>query len=115
MRRDRCGAILDGVRLMIFLTWASSIVEANGGKKGRARRRSSKFAVAVARLADMLFYRPAGLAGTAGRIGLLIVVAVISYFAGAGLGAVIMKAPLPAMLIIGAILFGYASSDPNVD
>lgn len=100
---------------MIFLAWASSVFSADGPQIPGSRARRSRGAVAVGRLADTLFYRPAGVAGTLGRLGLLVIVAVISYHVGAGVGAVIVKAPVPAALFIGAVLLSWATSDPDRD
>lgn len=94
---------------MIFLAWTSSIFT----KKSRQSAQRSKRARAVERLADTLFYKPAGVAGTLGRLGLLALVAVISYFAGAGLGVVVMKAPVPIALFIGAVFVAWMNSDAD--
>ena len=108
-------AILAGSGLMIFFTWAFSIFATNVRKSRSEHARRSRRTVAVERIADTLFYRPAGVAGTLGRLGLLAVVAVISYFIGAGFGALAMKAPVPVALIIGAVLLGWAPGDPDTD
>lgn len=97
---------------MIFLGFASSIF-GTSKRQERASRRTKRSV--IERVADALFYRPVGPAGVLGRLGMLVVVALVSYFAGAGLGTMIMKAPVAVALIIGAVLVGWANSDPNID
>ena len=94
---------------MIFLTWTSSFFTT----KKRQSAQRSKRALAVERLADTLFYKPAGVAGTLGRLGLLAIVAVVSYFAGAALATVIMQAPVPVALFIGAVFVAWMNSDAD--
>ena len=96
-------------RLMIFLTWATSAFTMTD----RQSARRSKRAVAVERLTDALFYKPAGVAGTLGRLGLLAIVAVVSYFAGAALATVIMQAPVPVALFVGAVFVAWMSNDTD--
>lgn len=99
---------------MILLTWAATIAGMSGSHR-RSSRKGSRSTHIVARLADLLFHRRVGPAGFAVRLGLLFVVAVLSYYLGAGLGNAILKAPVPVALIIGALLVGWASGDPNTD
>ena len=94
---------------MIFLSWTSSFF----ATKKRQGAQRSKRALVVARLADTLFYKPAGVAGTLGRLGLLALVAVISYFAGAGLGLVLIKVPVPIALFIGALFVAWMDGDAD--
>jgi len=103
------GSTPNGSILMIFLTWISSFFAT---KKRQSAQRSRR-TLAVERLADTLFYKPAGVAGTLGRLGLLALVAVISYFAGAGLGVVVMKVPVPIALFIGAVFVAWMNSDAD--
>lgn len=95
---------------MLFLTWAASVLPAN--HDGGRRRKNSK-AVDLAQLAQLLFYRRVGLVGFIGRVSLLAVVAVASYFLGAGVAIVLLKAPVAAALLIGAALFGWASGETD--
>lgn len=97
---------------MIILAWASSVF-VSGDRDRRSRPRRPASAVTVARLAHLLFYKPAGIPGTIGRIGLLMVGAVVSYFVGSGLGELMMRAPVPMALMFGAAFFALASRDPD--
>lgn len=97
---------------MILLAWASSVF-VSGDKNRRSRPRRSASSAAVARLAHLLFYKPVGIPGTIGRVGLLMVSAVVSYFVGSGMGELMMKAPVPMALMFGAVFFALASRDPD--
>lgn len=95
---------------MILLAWTSSLfMSGDNGRQSRPRGRSG----AVARLAHLLFYKPAGVPGTIARVGLLAVVAVASYFVGAALGELMLKAPVPMALMFAAALFALAGRDPD--
>jgi len=97
---------------MILLAWASSIFVSDDRER-RSRPRRSERAAAVFRLAHLLFYKPVGVPGTIGRISLLMIGAVVSYFIGSGLGELMMKAPVPMVLMFGAAFCALASRDPD--
>jgi len=62
----------------------------------------------VSKLADTLFYRRVGVAGTIGRVGMLMIGAVLSYFVGTGLAELMLKAPVPSVLMFTAALIALA-------
>jgi hypothetical protein len=95
---------------VIFLAYASYISRATFRPKSRS---GAKRAAIFDRIADALFYRPVRLPGFLARVALLVMVAVLSYFAGAYAGMVVVKAPLPATLFVGAALASWAQSDPD--
>jgi hypothetical protein len=94
---------------MILLAWTSHLF-ASGDRSRRARSARSR---AVARLADILFHKRVGVRGTLGRLALLLIGAVVSYFVGSGLGELMMKAPIPMALMFAAALCALASGDPD--
>jgi hypothetical protein len=102
---------------MIIMAWTSSIFVPGDKRRPSSARPSSArpagYGSARARITHLLFYRPAGMWGTIGRIGLLAIGAVLSYFVGSGLGELMMKAPVPMALLFGAVLFAMASRDPG--
>lgn len=97
---------------MILLAWTSSIFT-SGDNRRRFWAGPSGRGGAVARLVFLLFYKPVGVPGTIGRLGLLAIGAVVSYFVGSGFGELMMKAPVPMTLMFGAALLALASSDPD--
>lgn len=95
---------------MILLAYASYVSAITLRTKSRSQ---AARAAVIARVTDALFHRPVRLPGFLGRVGLLVIVALLSYFAGACAATVILKAPLPAMLFIGAALASWAHGDPD--
>lgn len=89
---------------MIILGWTSAVLTA-GDRRRRSRVQSAGRASGTARLVHLLFYKPLGVPGTIGRIGLLAIGAVASYFVGSGLGELMLKAPVPMALMFGAAFF----------
>lgn len=96
---------------MIFIAFTSKIFTAARNKSAPAARAGR--AAAVARIAELVFYRPVGLTGTLGRIALLMIGAGFSYFVGAGLAELMMKAPVPVALMFAAAFAALLSRDPD--
>ena len=96
---------------MIFIAFTSKMFTA--GRNRSPVGRSSGRTAAVARIADLVFFRPVGLTGTLGRIALLMIGAGFSYFVGAGLAELMMKAPVPVALMFGAAFVALLGRDPD--
>ena len=97
---------------MIVLSLTSAIFTSGGKSRSRGMQRSRQ-AVAVARIAALVLQRPAGLTGTLGRLALLMIAGGFSYFVGAGLAELMMKAPIPVALMFGAAFAALLSREPD--
>lgn len=95
---------------MIILSFTSAIFTSGAGRRSPQKCGAT---TAAARIADIVFCRPLGVTGTLGRIALLMIGAAFSYFVGAGLAELMMKAPVPVALLFGAAFAALLSSEPD--
>lgn len=97
---------------MIFIALTSKIFTAAASKGSPVSRVSARTA-AVAKIAELVFYRQVGITGMLGRVALLMIGAGFSYFVGAGLAELMMKAPVPVALMFGAAFAALLSRDSD--